>query len=187
MHDAADKPTPTPEQQRIAQLGLMRRTPRPRSVGAAREIGFEDRLQDQPQGTLNYAIANRGDRDHAHLAAFLRNLSSSIRSRPIRSAPQFGGELFQKLAASCGLDRRERLAVAAWGAAFALRLQVSGFERVVLHEVDVHAPEAVRRGGFRPMAYLRLKLLQTDGGLYHPAPALLLAPTPRPTWPTSSA
>jgi hypothetical protein len=32
----------------------------------------------------------------------------------------------------------------------------------------------VRRGRLRPLAYLRLKFLQTDGGLYHPAPASLL-------------
>jgi len=30
------------------------------------------------------------------------------------------------------------------------------------------------RGGLRPLAYLRSKFLQTDGGLYHPAPASLL-------------
>jgi hypothetical protein len=34
----------------------------------------------------------------------------------------------------------------------------------------------VRRVGLRPMAYLRAKLLQTDGGLCHPAPASPLAP-----------
>jgi hypothetical protein len=34
----------------------------------------------------------------------------------------------------------------------------------------------MRRGGLRPLAYLRLKLLQTDGGLYHPALALPLVP-----------
>src|ERR1700733_15068868 len=40
----------------------------------------------------------------------------------------------------------------------------------------MHPPEAMRSGGLRPVAYLRAKLLQTDGGLCHPAPALLLAP-----------
>jgi len=33
---------------------------------------------------------------------------------------------------------------------------------------------AMRRDGLRPLAYLCSKLLQTDGGLYHPAPALPL-------------
>src|SRR5690349_19237942 len=42
--------------------------------------------------------------------------------------------------------------------------------------MDVQSPETVRWGGFRPVAYLRSKLLQTDGGLCHPAPASLLAP-----------
>src|SRR6185437_15991167 len=37
-------------------------------------------------------------------------------------------------------------------------------------------PEAVRTGGFRPIAYLCAKFLQTDGGLSHSAPASLLAP-----------
>ena len=34
----------------------------------------------------------------------------------------------------------------------------------------------MRRGGFRPMAYRRAKLLQTNRGLYHPAHASPRAP-----------
>lgn len=37
----------------------------------------------------------------------------------------------------------------------------------------MHPPETMRRGRFRPCAYPRSKLLQTDGGLCHPAPASL--------------
>ncbi len=37
----------------------------------------------------------------------------------------------------------------------------------------MHPPETMRRGRFRPCAYPCSKLLQTDGGLCHPAPASL--------------
>ena len=60
------------------------------------------------------------------------------------------------------------------GQGFWAGLQVCGFERLELGEVDVQTPETMRRGGFRPAAYPRSKLLQTDGGLCHPAPASLL-------------
>ena len=74
------------------------------------------------------------------------------------------------------LDLLERLSVGARGSAISLGLQVRGFEGVQLHDVDEQSPKAMRRGGFRPLAYLRSKLLQTNGGLCHPAPASPLAP-----------
>jgi hypothetical protein len=66
LHDAM----PTP-QQRLLHLDerLMRRPTRSRSVGALREIGLEDRLEDPLQGALHHAISNRRDRDHAHPAS----------------------------------------------------------------------------------------------------------------------
>src|ERR1035438_3631779 len=82
----------------------------------------------------------------------------------------------EDLAEAARLNRLERLAVDPRCSAVSLRLLVCDFERFELGEVNVQSPEMMRRGGFRPMAYLCSKLLQTDGGLCHPAPASPLTP-----------
>ena len=129
---------------------LVRRTSRTRSKGAVREVGFEDRFQDQPEGALHHAVSNRGNRDHADLAALLGNLSSSIRPGAVRAGAQLRGEFPEELATAACLDLLERLAVGPRGAVVALRLQVRGFERVELHDVDMQSPEAMRQGRISP-------------------------------------
>ncbi len=79
---------------------LVRRTSRARPEGAVREVGFEDRFQNQPEGALDHAVSDRGDRDHADLAALLRNLSSSIRPGAVRAGAQVRGEFREELAAA---------------------------------------------------------------------------------------
>src|SRR5262249_2626589 len=121
----------------------------------ARELGLEDRFQQHSECALDHAVSNRWNRDDADLAALLRNLPSSVRSGAVRLLSQLRRQFPKKLVPALLLDHLERNAVGPGGAVIALRLQVRGFERVELREVHVHAPEAMRRGGFSPMAYPR--------------------------------
>jgi hypothetical protein len=116
---------------------LMRATSRPCPIGAVREVGFEDWFQDEPEGTLDHAVSNRRNRNHADFAALLGNLSSTIRPRVVRVRAQFLGEFRQKLFSALPLNHFERLGVGPRGSAIALGLQVRRFERVQLHDVDV--------------------------------------------------
>jgi hypothetical protein len=125
---------------------------------------------------LHHAVSNRGNRDHADLAPLLGNLSSSIRPGAVRAGAQVRGEILKELSTATRLDPLERLPVGSGGAVIAHRLQIRRFKRVEFHDVDMQSPEAVRRDGFRSMAYRRAKLLQTDRGLYHPAHASPRAP-----------
>src|SRR5713101_6607585 len=133
-----------------------------------------------PQGTRRgrapQSDRNRWDRDHADLAAFLWNLSSSVGHGTVHPRADLVGESRKELAEAARLNRLERLPIDSRRSAVSLRLLVCDFERFELREVDVQSPKPVRRGGVRPMAYLCSKLLQTYGGLYHPAPASPLTP-----------
>ena len=149
--------------------GVVSRAARPRPERVSREIGFEDRFQQQPEGALDYAVPDRWDRDHADLAALLRNFSSSIRSRAVRVRAQLHCELREEPRSAALLDRLERLTVGPGCAAIALRLQVRRLERRGLHEVYIQPPESMLRGRLRPMAYPLLKFLRCYRGLYHPA------------------
>lgn len=128
---------------------------------------------------MNHAVSDRGDRDHADLAALLRNLSSSIRSRTVRAGAQLRGKLREELRSAAVLDGVERLAVGPGCAAITLRLQVRRFERLELHEVYVQPPESMLGGRLRPMAYPLLKFLRCYRGLYHPARLASLTEYPR--------
>src|SRR5664279_3476526 len=152
----------------------MRASSRPRPIRTVREVGFEDRFHNKPEGPLHHAVSNRRNRNHADFAALLGNLSPTIRPWVVPVRAQFLGEFREKLSSALRLNRLERLVVGPRGSAIALGLQVRRFERIEFHDVDVQSPKAMRRGGLRPLAYLRSKLLQTYGGLCHPALASLL-------------
>jgi len=148
-------------------------TRRPRSIGTVREVGFEDRLENQSEGALHHAVPDRGDRDRADPASFLRNLSPPVRSGSIRAVTELRDEILEESFATRCLDLRKRLPVGPGCAALALRFQVRRFERGALHDMHAQALEPVRGRRFRPVAYPRSQLLQVDGGLYHPALASL--------------
>src|SRR5260370_41108802 len=73
------------------------------------KISFEDRLQDVFKRTLNYAVADCGDRENADLGApILRNLLLPHRHGPIRVVHQFVLHLFQKTLHSAFFDDFKR-------------------------------------------------------------------------------
>ena len=86
---------------------------------------------------MHHAVSNRRNRNHADFAAFLRNLSPTIRPRVVRVRAQFLGEFREKLSSAPRLNHLERLVVGPRGSAIALGLQVRRFERIEFHDVDV--------------------------------------------------
>src|SRR6266849_6528197 len=91
------------------------------AVRSRLEIGFKDWLQDELNCSLNHPVADRGDRQNAHLRApVLRDLLLPHRHGLIRVVDQFVPNLPQKTFHSAFFNSLERDPIDAWGSVVTL-------------------------------------------------------------------
>src|SRR5215469_6762623 len=117
--------------------------PWPVSVRPRLEISFEDRLQDELEGSLNHPVTNSRNRENADFGApVLRDFLLSYPHGLIRFSDQFVLNLLQKTLHSVSLDGCERHPVNARGSVITLRHLVGFLERFRLADMNVQSPES---------------------------------------------
>jgi hypothetical protein len=133
------------------------------------KVSLEDRFQDEQQRTLDHAVADCGDAQHADLsAAVLGDLPLPVRHGDVLARDQFVPNLIDEAVHSALLDGREGHPVDARGTAILLGQAVGFVERLPLADVDEQAPETPRRFRLRLGVDLPSQVLQTDERLCHP-------------------
>src|SRR6267142_5677107 len=120
------------------------------SVRSRLEIGFEDRLQDELERTLDHTVTNGGNRKNADLIApVLRDLLLSYPRGLIRVLDQFVLNLFQKTFPSAFLNGFKRHPVDPRSSVITFRHPVGFLERFHLADVNVQSPETPSRFSLR--------------------------------------
>src|SRR5262245_40133762 len=149
----------------------VRRLLRPVAVRPRLEISFEDGVQDEFERTLYHAIADRRNRELAHLASLLRysDLPRSLGS--IAPLHQLLAKLVEKRVHAVCFDGLKRHPITARGTVVLFGQLVGGTERLAFADVAIQAPKSPRWFGLRLDVQSSSQVLQRDGCLCHLTPA----------------
>ena len=122
---------------------------RPVGVLLRREVGLEDRLQDQHHRHLRHAVPDRTDTQRALLAITFRDEHTAHRVRSIRSLSQFGRQFVEPSVPPVRLDVLEGLAVHPRGAVVGATAQVGELQDVPAIHLVVQPVEPILRRSLR--------------------------------------
>src|SRR5690349_17303318 len=128
----------------------MCRSLRPISVRSRLEVSFENRLQDELEGSLDHAIPDRRYGENSNFRSpIFRNLLLPGWHGPIRVGDQFVPDLLKKTLHSAFLDGLERDPVDSRGPVVFLRHLVSFLKGLHFADVNVKSPETPGSFSFR--------------------------------------
>jgi hypothetical protein len=135
------------------------------------EVSFEDRLQDEFQCTLDYAIANGRNRELANLAPLLRNSDLPRSLGSIAPLHQLLAKLAKKGVYALYGDGLERYPINTRGAIVLFGQFIGGAKCFLFADVAIQAPKSPRWFGLRLDVESSSQVLQRDGCLCHLTPA----------------
>ena len=122
---------------------------RPVGVLLGREVGLEDRLQDQHHRPLRHAVPDRTDPQRAWLALRFRDEHATHGVRSIRPLPQFGRQFVEPSVAPLRLDVLEGLAIDPRRAVVGAAAQGGEFQDVPSVPLVVQPVEPIPRRSLR--------------------------------------